>query len=236
MQSMRELCAAHDMELIGTIPHDDCRAGRPDRALLEAADLVLVNGEGNLHHDHRADLLRIAKEFPCALINTVFEKNTRHLEFLPDFLYVSARESCSVAALADAGYAADLVPDVILCSPPLMKSRSRRGRTDVIVDHFSGVVTLQDYQLVVPEIQSAKTVRTGSFHAALVAIMFGKRVAVWSSSSHKMEGLAIDAGITAKPIKQNVMPDDCAKATKREYVERGQATINHMFEHLTTLA
>jgi exopolysaccharide biosynthesis predicted pyruvyltransferase EpsI len=136
----------------------------------------------------------------------------------------------------NAGYEAELVPDVILCSPTLMAIKPRRGRDSIIVDHFSGIVTLQDYNLVLPSIQSAKTVLTGSFHAALVAIMFGKKVAVWSSSTHKMEGLAIDAGITGKPIKQNVMPADCAKATNREYVEQGQATINHMFEHLTTLA
>jgi hypothetical protein len=97
-------------------------------------------------------------------------------------------------------------------------------------------VTLQDYQLVVPEIQAAKTVLTGSFHAALVAVMFEKRVAMWGSDNPKLVGLSADAGLPLFPTKQDLAPDLAVRAGNRTYVEGGQSLIKEMFEHLTTLA
>lgn len=99
-----------------------------DAAILDAirsADLIIVNGEGTLHHGKEAGkaLLRIAAceaaaNTPKALINTLYESNPLEWEkYLSEFDIISARDSVSANELSSV-----LGPSVVRCVPDLSMS------------------------------------------------------------------------------------------------------------------
>jgi hypothetical protein len=232
----RQLLPEYGMNLIGTVPLDDCIAREVDHDLLAQADLVIVNGEGSLHHGRRQDLVRIGELYPAALVNTVYDSNPPARAYLKAFRYIAARESCSRDALAAEGVEVDLVPDVALASRLLdTYSEKHWGRTQVLVDHFDGVVTLQDFSIVLPAIAGAKSVATGSFHAALVAMAYGKKVTLWGSNSHKMEGLAQDAGLVIHPSKELALAAEPMQFQTSLYLMEAAGAIEAMMEKLAGL-
>ena len=168
MESLRDLLT--DFEVIGSVSLDDARANNIDKALLSKADLVIANGEGSYHHDRRPDFARLARKYPTALINTVYQDNSDDLRC---FKYIAARESKSRDEIRKQ-VPCDLVPDVIFSSRYLAGMRPTHWGGVVNVQHFSGVRTLQDRTKVVPVIAASDSVMTGSFHAGCVAAYYGK--------------------------------------------------------------
>ena len=96
-----------------------------DRAFLDAVskcDIVVINGEGTLHHGkHHGDkLLQIVDHTaragkPIALINTIYQDNPDHWRrFLDGIELISPRDSWSAAALRAATGRTDIchVPDL----------------------------------------------------------------------------------------------------------------------------
>lgn len=118
---------------------------RKDPAIAEAiskAALVIVNGEGTIHHDRPAGaaLLAVgaaakAAGAPSALINASWDANGPAYErALADFTLVSARETRSAAQIQAAGLTARIVPDLSLfepVSPP--PARAGVGFTDSVL-------------------------------------------------------------------------------------------------------
>lgn len=150
MMAIEALMARHGLEPIARWPaHADWRGdGRFDEALRRAR-LVIVNGEGTIHHDRPAGrrLLEVggaAKSagVPAALINTGWECNGPELvEKLADFALVSARDSRSAEAMRAGGAGVRVVPDLSLVSPvpaPKNERRSGIGFTDN-VDRFKAL-------------------------------------------------------------------------------------------------
>lgn len=109
------MCAAHFWPA-----HADWR-GSPefDRALAQVR-LVVVNGEGTIHHDRPAgrNLLEVgararAHGVPVALINTGWEANGPDMvAHLGDFDLVSVRDSCSAERMTLSGAKVRVVPDL----------------------------------------------------------------------------------------------------------------------------
>jgi hypothetical protein len=103
-------------------------------------DLVLVNGEGALHHDSKA-ARRLAQvplwahecSRPAFLINSVYEANGPEIASgIARYNAVFARDELSQGALTEAGIAATVVPDLTLTwEPDVVRGR---GRLVVITD------------------------------------------------------------------------------------------------------
>jgi polysaccharide pyruvyl transferase WcaK-like protein len=89
---------------------------------LEASDLIVINGEGTLHHGAAAGerLLRIAshplrKGRPIALINTMWQDNPTSWQALVRLVdLVVVRDRRSQRALGDLGIEVELCPDLSL--------------------------------------------------------------------------------------------------------------------------
>lgn len=223
MESLRDLLVDAGFEIIGSVSLDDALANRVDKSLLARADLVIANGEGSYHHNRRPDFAMLAKDFPTALINTVYQDNNDDLRC---FRYISARESRSAAEIAKQ-VPCDLVPDIIFSSRYLSSVLRTSGGGVVDVQHSSGVRTLQDKKIVVPQIAAADIVTTGSFHAGCVAAYYGKPLSLSQSNTHKMQGLAADMGIP-------YMSDTPALANP-DYVPDAKRRIAGMIERLKQL-
>jgi hypothetical protein len=136
MQSIRDLTARHGLEVIGAAPVGVDWRGRPDVVeAMERADVIIVNGEGSIHHDApRAEALLQAGPFArsrgkaAVLINTTWEANSPRLADMAGlFDIVSVRESASARELAGAGVACRTIPDLALGSAPAVVDRPRAG-------------------------------------------------------------------------------------------------------------
>lgn len=103
---------------------------------LERADLVVINGEGTLHHGtpHGLNLLRVAEHplrgaKPVYLINALYQDNPPEwAALLSAMTEAVARDTRSAAALAEhLGRPVRTIPDLTLCDGPLPSSAQRRG-------------------------------------------------------------------------------------------------------------
>lgn len=121
--------------------HVDWRSDERFARALPSAKLVVVNGEGTLHHDRPLGLrlLQVAAAaraagVPSALVNAGWQANgNAYARAARDFDLVSARDSRSAAELRAAGLACRVVPDLSLCSPvPAARARGGIGVTDSV--------------------------------------------------------------------------------------------------------
>lgn len=98
---------------------------------IAGVDLCLINGEGTFHDDARAALMLAelapfcrAREVPCFLINSVWQRNERLLGFARDFTAIYLRDAMSQRELAAAGIDSEVVPDLTLSAPvPVTQDR-----------------------------------------------------------------------------------------------------------------
>ena len=61
----RQLLKERGIELVGAQRIRAPWRSDSNRRMLDRADLVLVNGEGSIHHNRFIDLLKVAEEYPC---------------------------------------------------------------------------------------------------------------------------------------------------------------------------
>lgn len=103
---------------------------------IQQADLIVVNGEGTLHHGKPAGeaLLRIATHpsrgaTPVALVNALYQDNPPEWgALLAQFSLLSARDSQSAAIMArDSRQQVRWLPDLSLSAPAEMSARPRKG-------------------------------------------------------------------------------------------------------------
>jgi len=239
----REQFARVGLELAGSVP---LGANWNDyRPLLESADLVVVNGEGSIHHGKRPDLLAIAKSYPSVLVNCVYQDNPPD-ENLRRFRYVAARESLSVEALARHGVTAEVVPDVCLSASALRSfpkphATDELGCTDNVTDPTTGFpikyagVRADDY---LNRLCSYRGLCIGRFHAAIMAASLEIPFSAWPSNTHKTEGLMRDMGIPhlfrASQSEARQCVPDSFPGSARHYVVRAREKIDEMFAKLAT--
>ena len=150
MGAIETLLARHGMEVAGACPaHADWRQQPGFLRALERSRLLLVNGEGTLHHDRPAArrLLEAgaharAAGVPAVLVNAGWEANGPELQaMLEDFALVAVRDSASAAEIRASGHACRVVPDLSLYGPapaPASAARERIVFTDS-VDRFKSV-------------------------------------------------------------------------------------------------
>lgn len=207
MSTFKEQLDRVGIEYIGSISMKD---KNPKDRRMEKADLVIVNGEGSFHHNRRNDIAEVSKYFPSILINTVYEDNNVDLS---SFKYISARESRSAASIG-----CPVIPDIIFSSNILknLVYSPIKGRHYKIM-HSGKTNTLRTAIQVLPDIVSAESIETESFHAIAVATILGvpiSRIYKGSGVSWKTESLLAD--IKADPL----------------YVDTARNKINSLFESL----
>lgn len=126
MQAIDLLLTRNALELVARWPaHRPWHGDLEFEQAFERADLILVNGEGTIHHDRAAGrwLLEIGREAnaagkPAALINCGWEANSPALlGMLGTFSLLAARDHGSAQEMAGAGKEVRVVPDLSLYPP-----------------------------------------------------------------------------------------------------------------------
>jgi len=123
IESIRKLADAAGISIVAAAPaHSDWQADHGFMSALEDSELVIVNGEGTIHHDRPAGMkLLTAGHFArsrgkkSALINATWQANGPESCNLAGFFdLVSVRESASKVALASHGVESRVVADLAL--------------------------------------------------------------------------------------------------------------------------
>ena len=130
------LAQNNGMRLVATSPaHADWRNDGVLLSRMESAAVIIVNGEGTIHHDRPAGrtLLEVGPHarrigVPAVMVNCGWETNGQDMaERLADFSLVAVRDSQSARAVREAGVACDVVPDLSLYQKAPMPFRHREG-------------------------------------------------------------------------------------------------------------
>lgn len=147
MAAITQQCQRVGIELIGTVLNSSTSDAAEVAARLDEFDLLLVNGEGTLHHD-QPKALRITEAVQvaraagryCVLLNTVWQDNDQTCRMLQSFDQIYCRESMSAEQLRRDGAAAIVVPDLVF-SHSLASGGEKRGVA--VLDSYDRRTTLQ---------------------------------------------------------------------------------------------
>ena len=240
VKTIREQVEQRGCQWLGSV-------GRGERlkdhaVLMERADLVIVNGEGTLHHGRKPELFDLADRYNAALINATIDEYA-----LPDtarkFQYVAVRESLSAEYWEDYfGYMPPVVPDLSLMqSVPQIPSIRDIGLFDSVVnkDWDNGWRTPHDPDFVV-KAQKYRRWVTGRFHGACLAIICGRAFSAYRSNTRKIEGLMMDAGLASDYYKTREealdnLPDN-PRENAQEYLDSARRKIPLMFDEMLDVA
>lgn len=253
-QTFREQFARVGLDLRYTLPRDYDLESIGN--LLEEVDLVVVNGEGSIHHSRRNHLLDIASRFPAVLVNAVYQCNPRN-DALGQFLYRSTRESLSASEIQSAGYDCHVTPDVIFASSQLrsfvkplptaglgitdsvLKRRIRFGPVNLRKTSYgfgpSGNVA--DYLRCLTR---HKRLCIGRFHAVVAASVLEIPFSCWESNSWKISGMMKDMGTSQYFFPE--FEDALLHVPKsfdpkiREFAHGAVPRVEQMFDRIAELA
>lgn len=213
-------------------------------SIRDDVDLVVVNGEGSIHHRRRPELVNIANTHPAVLINAVWDSNPPY-DALRKFKYVAVRESLSQRAIP---VQADVVPDIIFASKRLTSFEKGQPVEDIGVSDnvlnqnrggdggFSVLAEPDDY---LKELTSYKRLCVGRFHTLIAAAVLGIPCSAWPSNTHKNLGLMTDMGVpqhhyeTKKEALENVPTELDPKIP--EFVKDSKVRIEQMFDRIAEL-
>lgn len=143
MHQLVSLCEGAGIEVLDSLP---VRGGfeRVVSRRLSDSDVMIINGEGTLHHDAppalsimRAGLLAHRRGIPVALVNTVWEGNSKTNALLAHCCWISARESMSAQEIGATGADVLVLPDLTLtadASKIFGPSNSSTGEGVVVLD------------------------------------------------------------------------------------------------------
>lgn len=222
------------------------RVGLDETLTPDDADLVIVNGEGSLHHGRRQDLLDWPARKPSVFVNAVYDTNPEYPQ-MREFRYVAVRESLSAAALREQGVECDIVPDVVLTSSRLRWLTEMRQfvkpsgvlLTDNVLSGAAGESACAEPTEYVKNLARHERAVCGRFHAALACAVLGVPFSTWDSNTHKIEGLMIDAGVpelhAADQETAIALCPDVMSASVAEYVRDGRERVDSMFEKIAEL-
>ena len=238
-QTIREQLCRANAELIAAFPLNFKPAFA--RPYFRQADLVLINGEGSIHHGKNLHLLHLADEYPSALINCIYQENGFQPS-LKNFLYISARESLSAEEIRKQGIACDITPDLLfgssmLRATPRTRQNQELGITDNVVNPASGFSPKAPLAYdILSNMVRCKRIVAGRFHAAVAACVMGIPFSTWDSNTWKTRGLMQDIGIehlhfeTQQGAIANV-PDELDPRIP-EYTLKARGRIEKTFEQL----
>jgi len=143
-------CSRVGLDVVATDLQADARTNAADFVRQRGADfqLLLINGEGTMHHDKPRALAlgeaaiaaaRLGKR--VVIFNTVWQENHRLNDCLSSVDLVFCRESFSQAHLASASCQATVVPDLVFATPEPAMCHRRSGT--VVLDSVHAEIALQ---------------------------------------------------------------------------------------------
>ena len=242
MEAFRDQLGRVGVELLGTVPRRTRLLGDYPE-FVRRADLVIVNGEGSIHHGKRSELVELADRYPAILINCVYADNPPR-DALRKFRFVAARESLSATQLQRHGVPAAVIPDVMLTSRTLNEFPrpipvEQLGFSDGVLDPkggFSAKVGAGNARRYLEEVGRYRSLCTGRFHTVLVASVLQIPFSAWASNTHKIEGLLQDMGVghlyaDSRAAAAALVPDTFDERIEA-YVTRGKRKIERLFERL----
>ena len=151
MQNLLRLCEEAGLSVVATVLNSASDDEAVVRGRANEFDLLVVNGEGTLHHHNpkavslcraACQAARLGKK--VVLVNTTWQANQKLNNYLRDFHLVFCRESRSQAAIAAAGCQAILVPDLIFATdlPAASREADRKPRGTLVIDSVDRTTTL----------------------------------------------------------------------------------------------
>jgi len=254
-QTFREQFSRTGLHLIASLPYDFYNFPGVKKILKEA-DLIVINGEGSIHHGRYHHLIELASEYPCALVNCVYQENPVWPE-LKEFLYISARESLSANEIHSQGINCHVVPDVLFASSLLnsfvcKEATKEYGVTDSAQKTIYQLgpfklrlrLGLSPKQKMVADYLNFlclhKSLCIGRFHAAIAASVLGIPFSTWDSNTWKMRGLMHDMGLSHLHFNNRSEAMDSIPSEFDPkislFVEQAQHKIETMFDTLASIA
>lgn len=217
-------------------------ANEPRFEIDKSADLVIVNGEGSIHHNHRRELVKVARSWPSILINAVYQENDAL--GMDEFNYVAVRENQSAK---ECPVECDIVPDLLFASRTLAafdtyprKTTEDIGVTDNVLNQIAGgdggISALQSPEAYITQLLKHKRMCCGRFHAVAACAVLGIPFSAWPSNTHKIVGMMEDMGIehyhfrTKEEALAHVPTDFNSNIVL--YVEDAKLKIHKLFERL----
>lgn len=241
MRAYRELLKERDVEVIGMQKRDASWQLASNRRMLDKADLVLVNGEGSIHHDRCSSLLKVGLKYPAVLMNCVFQEMSAYYgDYLKAFELVTVRESFSADYMeTEHGHRPEIVPDLIFSNLGSMP-RVPDCRVDTFLS--DSVVSMGQFTLRARKSDYLKILNTyaraccGRFHTICLAAMLGIPFSAWRSNTWKNEAIMTDMGIPdlyrhSQSAAINIIPDTLS-ASVTDYMSDGFDKINKLFDDI----
>lgn len=247
MQAYQEQCKRVGIEILGTVKKSELSLA-PHYGGFEKADLLIVNGEGSIHHNNRSELVFIASRFPSVLVNAVYDSNIER-PAIKSFKYITVRESASYHALmphVNSSVRVDIVPDLTfhfanrLDDVPQIKDIGL-GITDSVTSSKVGFsIKSKTPREYIERLAQHKALVCGRFHAITLAAMLGIPFRAYGSNTHKNDGLMNDMGASnlyAERLEDaiRIEPPKSLPTTITEYVETAAPRMNKMFEYIAGL-
>ena len=210
------------------------------------ADLVIVNGEGSLHHDRRKELIAVAKEAPSILVNTVWQDNSS-TDGLEHFKFISVRESLSAEQLGEC----EVIPDMLYGNSWLWsRLPTFHHKPEYMSTLITDSVTKQGQYSFYSAINSAVdvintllkhyNVCTGRYHIAVACSILGIPFSCYPSNTHKIEGMLKDAGCSRLMFKSYLLAlEGCPTEFDNNlffYAKTARSKVESLFDRLESFA
>lgn len=217
-----------NLPIVHSVPYTD--DWRKHHRALSNCDLVVVNGEGSIHHGRRMELLEIADYYPSVLLNSTYDSVPEN-PWLEKFQLVTARESRSARLMEQHGADPIIVPDLIF-SHILQRGTGEGGHVRICsVDRGHGLKSLSPDCL--QHILNAESVCSGGFHATCVAMMTGIPFTAFGTNTWKTESMLADANLCHAYADQQEDAERMAPVTcDPEWVHEARRKIAAMFKSL----
>lgn len=215
-------------------------------------NLILVNGEGSVHHGRNPHWINLASRYPkipAVFFNAVWEKNP-NWDCMKKFRLVTVRESFSLKQLPSS-VEGKILPDVAFVSPKLLNFKAGVPkkdicRTDNVVNKHLPInkeilyaKNCRDPLSYIQNMSMYKRVCTGRHHGACVAASLGIPFSAWPSNTHKILGMMTDMGIphhhyeTEELALKNVPTEFDERITS--YVKEARENIVSFFDNLKNI-
>ena len=253
-QVFREQFKRVGLDLVLSLPKIFCLQDYEEE--LSNVDLLIVNGEGSIHHGRNAHLIDFALRYPTVLLNATYEGNPKSVA-LSKLLFISVRESYSATEIRHQGVDCQVAPDVIFNSSfiksfPRGKPCREFGVTDNVVKEYVGKwpfrrkfksdlkangLTPAEY---LNEICSYRSMCVGRFHAAVVCSVLNIPFSSWDSNTWKTRGMMEDMGLGHLhfPSRQEAMAHIPVTSSEnmQKFVLQARVLIEDMFDKVKNLA
>ena len=206
-------------------------------------DLVIVNGEGTIHHGagkHYLDATTRFCNIPFILINAVWDSNPAYKEIY-NFKYISVRESLSYEQLPVEFENKEIIPDLIFASKmDYLEQNAYKdiGLTDnVLPSNCFDISSRKSPKEVISDFLKYKRICTGRHHGVALCALLKIPFSAWPSNTHKILGMMTDMGIehhhfkTQSEALENVPTDLDPRVIS--YTSNAKCKIDSLFFRLS---